>query len=362
MRPSKSYVQNVSNRGFALTSWTAEQLDHRISEMASAPDGADVLRIMRHAGTEAAGTSAYATNYDVRATYLCRLCSLPLFTTGKQYDAETGWPSFTAPYSSEHVVAFDGAASVRMHSAYGQLPGVPVCCARCRSHLGHLFRDRGGSQHLARYCIDGTALVRVATGHGTLGVAYLAGGCFWHVQWVLSKLPGVVSTTVGYANGTVAHPSYSMVCDKAHHHYGFAETVEVQFVRPLTFEGLLAKYLETIDPFDGDGQGPNRGVPQYAPAIFCKSDVQTKTARAALMTVVPPSHQSIAVRVLPLHSFFRADDYHQMYIMKIALRATRDVSDPAERTAAEERVAQEFYEAGHNMEVYSERYRKFTQR
>lgn len=355
-------LANVSDRGYPLSSWSVEQIDQRVSELASAPDGAEVLRIMRHNGTEPSGTSAYATIDGTRGTYMCRLCSLPLFSTRMQYHAETGWPSFTGPYSSEHVVLAHRAGPGRMAAAYGLLPGQPVCCARCASHLGHLFMDRGGSRHLARYCIDGTALSRVPTGNGRLHVAYLAGGCFWHMQWVLNKLDGVVGTAVGYANGDIAHPSYTMVCDHKKHSYGFSETVQVVYTRPLTYSALLRAFLAAIDPFDGGGQGANRGVPQYAPSMLYVSDVQRITADRALASIPNRPHQTVAVAVRPIRNFYRAENYHQMYILKMVQRATRDVRDPVERARAEERLSEEFYDAGHSMEVYSERYRKFTQR
>ena len=86
---------------------------------------------------------------------------------------------------------------------------------------------------------------------------YLAGGCFWGTQHFVRQLKGVVSTRVGYANGSTDHPTYEQV---KHEHTGHAETVEVVYDETvLPTRELLSWYFMTIDPLSVNRQGEDEG-------------------------------------------------------------------------------------------------------
>src|SRR5271170_1741191 len=93
------------------------------------------------------------------------------------------------------------------------------------------------------------------TGTAKAERAMFAAGCFWKTQYVFSKVPGVISTQVGYSGGTTAKPSYEQVCsDKT----GHAETVLVEFdPTKVTFHRLLEVFWSNHDPTTVNRQGPD---------------------------------------------------------------------------------------------------------
>ena len=87
-------------------------------------------------------------------TYQCRLCALPLFKSDHKFDSGTGWPSFFAPFDAEHV------REIRDQS-HGMIR-IEIRCARCDSHLGHVFPD-GPRPTGLRYCLNSIAMEFVSS-------------------------------------------------------------------------------------------------------------------------------------------------------------------------------------------------------
>jgi peptide-methionine (R)-S-oxide reductase len=105
-------------------------------------------RVLRNKGTERAFTGEYHDHHG-DGVYRCAACGLPLFESGDKYDSGSGWPSFTRPAAEERVeTEEDGTFGMRR---------TEVLCARCESHLGHLFPDGPGPEGL-RYCINSASL------------------------------------------------------------------------------------------------------------------------------------------------------------------------------------------------------------
>ena len=139
--------------------------------------------------------------------------------------------------------------------------------------------------------------------------AVFASGCFWGTEYFLGRLPGVVSTQVGYIGGHLEKPTYEEVCSKTTGHY---EAVEVVFDSSKTdFTSLLKLFFETHDFSQIDGQGPDIG-PQYRSAIFYRSENQ-KSQAEAIMTELKAKGLSVATKLIEATKFWPAEDYHQNY-------------------------------------------------
>jgi len=141
----------------------------------------------------------------------------------------------------------------------------------------------------------------------------LAGGCFWCTESVFIRVPGVVKSISGYANGTKAHPTYQEVCTGT---TGHAEVVQVTFDPALlSLDALLDLFFQAHNPTTLNRQGDDTGT-QYRSGIYHTDDAQRVAARAALARAQKKWDQPIVTEVLPLGAFWPAEDYHQDYFNK----------------------------------------------
>jgi len=145
--------------------------------------------------------------------------------------------------------------------------------------------------------------------------ATFAAGCFWGVEAAFRKIEGVISTQVGYTGGRTEKPTYEEVCtDRT----GHAEAVEVTYdASKVSYRDLLKVFWEIHDPTQLNRQGPDVGT-QYRSAIFYHNAEQEAEARSSKEELERSGRydRNIATEILPLTTFYRAEEYHQQYYEK----------------------------------------------
>jgi methionine-S-sulfoxide reductase len=143
--------------------------------------------------------------------------------------------------------------------------------------------------------------------------ATFGAGCFWGVEYVFRRVPGVVAVEVGYSGGVTRNPTYQEVCS---HTTGHAEVCRVTFdPERVTFDQLLEVFWAMHDPTQVDRQGPDIGD-QYRSVIFTHSPEQQAAAEESRERARARFSRPIATQVLPAPEFWPAEDYHQAYYEK----------------------------------------------
>jgi peptide methionine sulfoxide reductase msrA/msrB len=145
--------------------------------------------------------------------------------------------------------------------------------------------------------------------------AILAGGCFWGMEEIIRKIPGVVKTTVGYSGGTTANPTYEDVCTGG---TGHAEAIQVEFdCARLSYESLLDYFFRMHDPTTLNRQHNDVGT-QYRSAIFYTDEAQKQTAERvkAQWDKSGKFKRPITTEISAAMKFYSAEEYHQKYLAK----------------------------------------------
>jgi methionine-S-sulfoxide reductase len=146
-------------------------------------------------------------------------------------------------------------------------------------------------------------------------VAILAGGCFWGMEEVLRKIPGVLDTRVGYIGGTVPNPTYRLICTGI---TGHAEGLEIGFdPAKLSYEELLLTFFRMHDPTTLNRQHNDVGT-QYRSAIFYTTDEQKAVAERVKARVDKSGKwkKPVVTEITKATEFWPAEDYHQKYLIK----------------------------------------------
>lgn len=145
-------------------------------------------------------------------------------------------------------------------------------------------------------------------------IIYLAGGCFWGVEEYFSRIPGVVDSVSGYANGQTKNPTYRQVCTG---NTGFAETVKVTYnPAEVSLKTLISQFLKIINPYSVNRQGNDVGS-QYRSGIFYNNTDEQKIIERVLSEAQKAlGGKPFAIQVEPIKNFYQAEDYHQDYLKK----------------------------------------------
>jgi peptide-methionine (S)-S-oxide reductase len=149
-------------------------------------------------------------------------------------------------------------------------------------------------------------------------IAIFGAGCFWGVEATFRRLPGVVSTRVGYSGGKTENPTYREVCTDA---TGHAEVVEVTYdPAKVSYDALLNVFWENHDPTQLNRQGPDWGT-QYRSAIFFHSAEQESAAKVSKEALEKSGRlkKKVVTQIEPARPFYPAEEYHQQYLEKRGL-------------------------------------------
>jgi peptide-methionine (S)-S-oxide reductase len=150
--------------------------------------------------------------------------------------------------------------------------------------------------------------------------ATFGAGCFWGVEIEFRNVPGVVDTAVGFEGGTVANPTYEQVCRKD---TGHAEVVQVEYdPEEVSYEELLETFWGAHDPTQVNRQGPDVGS-QYRSAVFFHTPEQEEKALESRARAQTRFERPIATEIVPASDFWRAEEYHQQYLVKRGMATCR---------------------------------------
>jgi len=143
-----------------------------------------------------------------------------------------------------------------------------------------------------------------------LETATLGGGCFWCVEAVYERLPGVVSVTSGYAGGHTGNPTYQQICTGT---TGHAEVAQLRFdPAKISFAKILEVFWQAHDPTTLNRQGADEGT-QYRSVIFYHDEKQKLLAEKSKLGAQAQFKHPIVSEITPLKKFYPAEDYHQGY-------------------------------------------------
>lgn len=142
--------------------------------------------------------------------------------------------------------------------------------------------------------------------------ALLAGGCFWGMQDLLRRYPGVLSTRVGYSGGDVENATYR-------NHGTHAEAIEIVFdPEVISYRKILEFFFQIHDPSTANRQGNDIGL-SYRSAIFYKSEEQKRVAEDTIQDVDASGlwPGKVVTEIAPAGAFWQAEPEHQDYLERI---------------------------------------------
>jgi peptide-methionine (S)-S-oxide reductase len=144
----------------------------------------------------------------------------------------------------------------------------------------------------------------------TTELATFGGGCFWCMEAVFERLPGVKSVTSGFAGGHTANPTYPQVCTGT---TGHAEVTQIEFdPAKISYEKLLEVFWQAHDPTTLNQQGADEGT-QYRSVILYHGEAQKLAAEKSKLEAQKKHKDPIVTEIVPFTKFYPAEGYHQEY-------------------------------------------------
>ncbi len=281
--------------------------------------------VTQHGGTEQPFNNEYWDNKD-EGIYVDVISGKALFSSTDKFDSGTGWPSFTK--------AIDGSALTSHTDNSLGMTRIEVKSTDSNSHLGHVFDDGPKEAGGKRFCINSAALKFIPKtqmqekGYGqylylfnqsksvkNFEKAILAGGCFWGMEHLFSKLDGVIDVVNGYSGGNIKNPTYQLVSTGI---TGHAESIEITFdPKKISYEEILRFFFKIHDPTQINRQQNDIGT-QYRSVIFYLNDQQKQIAQDLVNKANKSGvfEKPIATQITKFNGFYKAEEYHQNYLNK----------------------------------------------
>ena len=293
-------------------------------------------QVTQMCATENPFNNAYWNLHDA-GIYVDVVDGKPLFSSKDKFDSGTGWPSFSRPIDEKMV-------KLEEDRSHGMVR-TEVKSSGAGSHLGHVFDD-GPAPTKKRFCINSASLRFVSVlnlekeGYGkykdlfskdqidaetknraeriksgAYKKAILAGGCFWGVQDLLRKIPGIIDSVVGYTGGNTSNPVYEEVKKGK---TGHAESVEILFdPKVISYDRILDFFFTMHNPTTLNQQGNDIGS-QYRSAIFFEDEEQKSVAQKKIKEwdATGKWKKPIVTELVKASPFYPAEGYHQDYLVK----------------------------------------------
>ena len=275
-------------------------------------------------GTERPFDNEYWDNKR-EGIYVDALSGKPLFSSKDKFDSGTGWPSFSRPIDNKLL-------QEKPDNSYG-ISRIEARSKESDIHLGHIFNDGPKEKGGMRYCINSASLKFIAKedlkkeGYknfiGLFGKdnkteyqkAILAGGCFWGMEELFSKLDGVIDVVNGYSGGIIPNPTYEIIRSGI---TNYAETIEITFdPNKISYEKIIRFFFKIHDPTTTNRQGNDIGT-QYRSIIFYVDDNQKQIAQNLINKANRSAvfNGKIVTILDKFDKFYKAEDYHQDYLAK----------------------------------------------
>ncbi|MBI2357046.1 bifunctional methionine sulfoxide reductase B/A protein [Candidatus Dojkabacteria bacterium] len=264
-------------------------------------------KVILEKSTERAFTGEY-DDFFKDGIYVCKQCDNPLFDSKAKFEAGCGWPAFddTFPDSVRELVDSDGYRT-------------EIVCNRCGGHLGHVFKGENMTEKDTRHCVNSISIRFIPVERAGEYIKaktvekreiVLGGGCFWCIEAVYKRVPGILETISGYAGGTVANPTYEQVTTGR---TGHAEVAKLIFDPSIiTLEKILEVFYLAHDPTTLNRQGNDVGT-QYRSIILYSEDMDLIAIQKVIKKVSKEFTAPIVTEVRKLDTFYEAEDYHKNY-------------------------------------------------
>jgi peptide-methionine (S)-S-oxide reductase len=147
--------------------------------------------------------------------------------------------------------------------------------------------------------------------------AILGGGCFWCVEAVYERLPGIISVTSGYAGGQTDNPTYEDICTGK---TGHAEVVKIEYdPEKISYDKIIDLFWDAHDPTTLNRQGADVGT-QYRSIILTANDDEARIAKESKERAQAKFKSPIVTEIVPLEKFYPAEDHHQDFYRENPMR------------------------------------------